>query len=537
MARSENQKLKLLYLIKFLREWTDEEHGLTLEQVVEKLKGEGIEAERKSLYSDMELLRDFGIDVVKYKKNRTWYYAWVDREYDVAEIKLLVDAVWSSKFITSDTSRRLVKKLGAQLSRHEAAALERQVYVTDRVKTMNEKGLYNVDAIHDAMASNVRISFDYKEWNEDKQLVARKDGRKTDISPWMLLWENSNYYLVAYDPAKGAMRHYRVDKMDRVELSKEPREGKELYDKKGPESYSQKRFQMFDGEPEAITLSCHKSLLGAFFDSFGTDISVRDTEEKDWYEVRVNAAPTRLFLGWIFGLGEDVRILRPAGVVDKMNTWLQSGLRRHEKRTIRNVIFDLGMVLVDFRYDAYMKELKFPKERRVFFEKHIILSELWKEMDGGSLSQAEAVETFVTRYPEQEPWIRRFFENPVRLVKPYADTSAWLTWCKENGYGTYLLTNYPEEIYELHANKVFRFLSLVDGCVVSAKEHVSKPSEDIYRILLKRHGLVPEECVFLDDRRENVEAAEALGIHGILVKHRETAWQELKDFLAANKTI
>ncbi len=537
MARSENQKLKLLYLIKFLREWTDEEHGLTIEQIVEKLNGEGIEAERKSLYTDVELLQEFGINIVKYKKNRTWYYAWVEREYDVAEIKLLVDAVWSSKFIEVEESRKLVKKLGNQLSRHESRRLERQVYVTDRAKSGNERGLESVDAIHDALADNVRISFDYMEWNERKQLTLRENGHKTDISPWMLLWENANYYLVAYDPARAEIRHYRVDKMAHVVLSEKPREGKDVFEKKGPESYSQKRFQMFDGEPEAITLACHKNLIGAFIDYFGTEIAVRETPEKDWFEVRVNAAPTQVFLGWIFGLGEDVRILRPTSIVDKMNTWLQSGLRRHEKRTVRNVIFDLGMVLVDFRYDAYMKELKFPKERRSFFEKHIILSELWKEMDNGSLSQAEAVEEFVARYPEQEPWIRQFFENPVRLVRAYPNTSAWIAWCKENGYRTYLLTNYPEEIFDLHARKVFRFLPMVDGCVVSAKEHVSKPSDEIYRILLNRYGLVPEECVFLDDRRENIEAAEAMGIHGILVKDRDKAWQELKDFLEANKTV
>lgn len=535
MARSENQKLRLLHLIRIFREHTDENHSLTLAEITEYLEAEGISVERKTLYADFELLRDFGIEISCYKFGRNSYYSLLDREFNLPEIKMLVDAVWSSRFITQNKSRDLVKKLGGQLSRYEAQSLKRQVYVSDRVKSMNEKIYYNVDAIHEAIASDSRISFVYLEWNSKKELVPRKNGSKEDISPWMLLWENATYYLVAYDSAKRALRHYRVDKMDKIRIHEgSSRDGGELFRAKGMDNYSQKRFQMFNGEPETITLECRESLIGALIDYFGTEVSIRPTRE-GYYEVRVQAAPTELFMGWIMGLGEGVRIVKPAYVVDKMNTWLQSGLRRHGTRKIRNIIFDLGSVLVDFRYMAYMKELGFSEELCDYFAKNIILGDVWLKMDSGSYTMEEALEEWIRRHPQKEAELRRFFSDPTRLVGLYPDTEEWIRWCKSSGYRVYLLTNYPGDIFELHAKRVFTFMSEVDGYVVSAYEKVTKPSEDVYKILLNRYGLEASESVFLDDRKDNVSAAENLGIHGILVNDRTKAWQELRDFLQANR--
>ncbi len=534
MARSENQKLKLLHLIRIFREHTDENHALTLAEIIAYLEAEDIVVERKTLYADFELLRDFGIEISCYKLGRNSYYSLIEREFDLPEIKMLVDAVWSSKFITQSKSRDLVKKLGGQLSRYDAQSLKRQVYVSDRVKSMNEKIYYNVDAIHEAIASDSRISFVYLEWNSNKELVPRKNGNKEDISPWMLLWENATYYLVAFDPSKKELRHYRVDKMDRIRIDEgSSRDGGELFRAKGMDNYSQKRFQMYNGEPETITLECRESLLGTLIDYFGTEVTIRPSHD-GYYEVRVQAAPTELFMGWIMGLGEGVKIAKPAYVVDKMNTWLQSGLRRHGTRSIRNVIFDLGSVLVDFRYLAYMKELGFSEELCDFFVKNIILGDVWLKMDSGSYTVKEALEEWIRRHPQMEEALRIFFRDPTGLVAPYPDTQEWLRWCKTQGYRVFLLTNYPGDIFELHAKKVFTFLPDVDGYVVSAQERITKPSEDIYKTLLQRYDLEASECVFLDDREDNVSAAEGLGIHGILVDNRAKAWQELRDFLQAN---
>ncbi len=535
MARSENQKLKLLHLIKIFREHTDENHALTLAEIMSYLEAEDIVVERKTLYADFELLRDFGIEISCYKSGRNSYYSLLDREFNLPEIKMLVDAVWSSRFITQNKSRDLVKKLGGQLSRYEAQSLKRQVYVSDRVKSMNEKIYYNVDAIHEAIANDSRISFVYLEWNSNKELVPRKNGAKEDISPWMLLWENATYYLVAYDPLKKELRHYRVDKMDKIRIHEgSSREGGELFRAKGMDNYSQKRFQMYNGEPETITLECREGLLGTLIDYFGTEVAIRPTGD-DRYEVRVQAAPTELFMGWIMGLGEGVKIVKPAYVVDKMNTWLQAGLRRHGTRKLRNIIFDLGSVLVDFRYLAYMKELGFSEELSDFFVKNIILGDVWLGMDSGIYTMEEALEEWIRRHPQMEEPLRTFFHDPTRLVALYPDTEEWIRWCKSMGYRVFLLTNYPGDIFELHAKKVFSFLPDVDGYVVSAYERITKPSEDVYKILLQRYELEASECVFLDDREDNVSAAEGLGIHGILVKNRAKAWQELRDFLQANR--
>ncbi len=540
MAKSEKQKLKLLYLIRFLWVHTDDNHGLTMEDLLRMLEAEGIKAERKSIYDDFESLREFGIDVVKYKKDRTWYYAWADRDFETPEIKILADLVWSSRFLTESKSRVLLDKLGMQLSTFEAASLRRQVLVVDRVKNSNEKIYYNLDAIHEAISENASISFDYMEMNEQGDMVVRKDGQKREVSPWLLVWENSNCYLVAYDVDKSAIRHYRVDRMEHVQKLKVLRKGKEVFEQKDLESYSQARFQMYDGEPVHVTISCTRGLLGAFYDMFGTDITVKpaykDEEDpkRDRFEVWVRVAPTNVFFGWLAGLGSGAKLLSPSYVVDKMNTWLQLALRQQKSRQIRNVIFDLGMVLVDFRYDAYMKELKFPKAVRLFFEKHIILSDLWKQMDLGSLTMEQAQEKWCEMFPEQEQWIRRFFEDPRRLVAEYKDAEEWLSWCKEQGYRVYLLTNYPGDLFEMHKGR-FHFLTSVDGYVVSAQERLSKPSEALYRTLLERFNLKPEESVFLDDRKENVDAANALGIYGIEVGNREQAWQELQAFLEVNR--
>ena len=228
MPKSINQKLKLLYIIKILSEKTDDEHGITTQNLIAELERFEIQAERKSIYNDIEQLRQFGYDIVADKSKNIGGYYLASRQFELPELKLLVDAVQASKFITIKKSNELIKKIESLVSRYEAKQLQRQVYVSNRVKTENENIYYNVDYIHKAIQNNVKISFQYFEWNIDKEMRFRKDGKRYRINPWALIWRDENYYLVAFDEIDSKVKHYRVDKMLDIEVLKEPRGGREL---------------------------------------------------------------------------------------------------------------------------------------------------------------------------------------------------------------------------------------------------------------------------------------------------------------------
>lgn len=229
MPKSTNQKLKILYLMRMLEERTDDAHVLTLAEIQESLASLGIRAERKSLYDDMEALRTFGIPVERRGGKDGGYYI-AERTFQLPELKLLVDAVQSSKFITKKKSTELIAKIASFTSTYEARQLDRQVFVTGRVKTDNEQVYYNVDNLHRAISSNRAVTFQYFEWNTDKEKILRHGGALYTVSPFALTWDNENYYLVAYDHMKKMIHHYRVDKMLRITVTDTPREGKELFD-------------------------------------------------------------------------------------------------------------------------------------------------------------------------------------------------------------------------------------------------------------------------------------------------------------------
>ena len=213
MPKGTNQKYKLIYIIKYLLENTDENHKVTMPQILAYLEANEITAERKSIYDDIDAIQELGIDVQKEKVGRNFYYYVVDRDFEMAELKLLVDAIQSSKFITEKKSQELIKKLGTLVSVHEAKQLKRQVYVAGRAKAINENIFYNVDAIHKAIEENKKVRFQYFQWNTKKEMELRKNGDWYEVSPWALMWEDENYYLVAFDRVAGKIKHYRVDKM------------------------------------------------------------------------------------------------------------------------------------------------------------------------------------------------------------------------------------------------------------------------------------------------------------------------------------
>ena len=258
-----NQKLKLLYLIKIFTEDTDDQHALTLPQIVEKLDAYGVSAERKTLYQDFELLRDFGFDIIGQQARRNFYYHMGNRRFELPELKLLVDSVQSAKFITDKKSNALM------VSKYEARKLQRQVIISGRIKAMNESIYYNVDKLHEAIGTDRQIRFKYFRWNINKEMELRKDGAWYQVSPWALMWDDENYYLVGYDAEDGKIKHYRVDKMWRISVADRKREGKEQFKAFNMPRYTKSLFGMFGGEEVKVTLEAENGMVGILLDRFG----------------------------------------------------------------------------------------------------------------------------------------------------------------------------------------------------------------------------------------------------------------------------
>lgn len=315
MAKTTGQKLKLLYILRILSEKTDENNVISMEELLNDLDGCNISAERKSIYDDMEALRTFGADV-DFRKEKPSGYQLLSRDFELAELKLLVDSVQASKFITSKKSKELIKKLEGLTSKHEARKLDRQVYFSNRVKTANENIYYNVDKIHMAIGKNSKIKYKYFEWNINKEMKLRKDGEHYSISPWALCWDDENYYMLGFDSKAEMIKHYRVDKMLDIEIVNETREGKELFAGFNLADFANKTFGMFGGKEELVNISFKNSLIGVVIDNFGKDITIKkDNEER--FSIHVKVAVSDQFFGWITGLGDGAKIISPPEVARK----------------------------------------------------------------------------------------------------------------------------------------------------------------------------------------------------------------------------
>ena len=320
MAKSAGQKLKLLYIIKLLTENTDENHPASTTDIIAYLDANGIHSERKSIYDDIEKLCDFGYDIVQVRSRLGGGYYRGSREFELAELKLLVDAVQSSRFITSRKSRSLIKKLELLAGKQDAGKLQRQVYVAGRIKTENESIYYNIDNIHRAIQENRQISFQYLDWNLNKELVPRVGGKRK-VSPWALIWREENYYLAAYDSVDGIMKHYRVDKMGHVDVLKDEREGLEQFEMVDPAVYTNLTFGMFSGDEETVTLQFPNRLIGVVLDRFGREADIRPMTDRV-FRIRVRVAVSGQFFGWLAGIGREAVIVSPAAVKEQYQGWL-----------------------------------------------------------------------------------------------------------------------------------------------------------------------------------------------------------------------
>ena len=313
MPKSDNQKLKMFYIRDYLEENSDADHPVRASELIEVLeKRHNILCERKSVYSDIAALQDYGVDIVSIPGKKGGYYI-ASRNFELPELKLLIDAVQSSRFLTEKKSRELIEKLCTQCNKHDARLMRREVLVSGRVKSMNETIYYNVDAIQEAIAQNRMIAFRYFDWNIDGKRKYRD--RNYEASPYGLCQDNENCYLMAFS-ARHGVTSYRVDRMTDIQLLEQPRVACPELTGKNLIEYASRRFQMFSGKQTTVKLRFHKSLTNVVMDRFGKEtMLIPDGEE--YFLFTVNVAVSPMFLSWVIGFGSKAKILHPQSVVEE----------------------------------------------------------------------------------------------------------------------------------------------------------------------------------------------------------------------------
>lgn len=326
MPKSKLQKLKLLYLRDYLRQNTDEEHPASMTELIDFLHSKGIQAERKSIYADFLSLYEYGMEVLYRRKEPSGYYA-AERDFELSEIKFLIDAVLSSRFLTPEQSSSLIKKLAALSGEHRSPLLRRQIVLAGRVKSLSDSAFRNIDILHEAIERNLQITFRYFDWGVDLKKHFRKGNYFA--SPYALLWDDENYYLVAHSERHG-LTHYRVDKMEEIFLTGLPRTVTEETKKFNPSSYSKEVFGMFRGKCKRIKLRFENSLAGVVIDRFGRDILlVPDGDEHFTFSVKISVSPN--FLGWLAGFGGRASIVYPEKAVEEYRRFCQAVLDSIDK--------------------------------------------------------------------------------------------------------------------------------------------------------------------------------------------------------------
>lgn len=306
MAKTEHTKQRLLALMDILRRETDEEHHLSTPELLHLLTQRGIPAERKSLYRDIALLEDEGWDILH---DQAGYYL-ASGTFELAELKLLADAVQCSRFITEKKSFDLIGKLETLTSRHQAGELRRQLQLVGRSKASNEQIYYNIDALYRAINRDCEITFHYLEWHSDR--TRRKREKQYRASPYGLCWDSENYYLVAHTEDRGKT-HFRVDRMADIMLLKTPRQAREQYKSLNMAQYSKQVFGMFGGDPVSVRLLFPEELADSAVDKFGSDVMMVP-QESGTFTLSATVAVSPVFFSWVFSFGGRVKILEPEAV-------------------------------------------------------------------------------------------------------------------------------------------------------------------------------------------------------------------------------
>lgn len=316
-----DKRLRTMYVLDILKTFTDDDHGVSMTDIFRELELRNITVERKAIYEDIAALRDiYGVDIIVDRAGGKTTYKLASCDFELAELKLLVDAVQSSRFITRKKSDELISKLEKLTSVHGAKELRGQVYVANRIKTMNETIYYNVDAINAAITDNKRITFGYFEWTPDKKKKLRHNGALYEVSPFALSWDNENYYLIAYDSASNQIRHYRVDKMLDIKQLDMSRNGADSFEKFDAALYSNKIFGMYGGNEETVTVRFDNFLAGAVIDRFGNDIMM--IPDGDTFNVTVKVQISPQFFAWLCGFKDKAKIVYPQSVKDEFKEYI-----------------------------------------------------------------------------------------------------------------------------------------------------------------------------------------------------------------------
>lgn len=319
---SHGNKVRILYLMQILLEQTDEEHILNAVDLCSILKNKyDLEADRRTIYSEVAALTDFGLDIVQIKGKNPGYYIG-SRDFELAEVKILVDAVQSSKFISEKKSSELIKKLEKLCSDEQAKQLNPQIVIANRPKTKNETILYNVDRIHTAIYQDKKISFRYMEWTGPKKQRLKKDGAEYVISPLWMLPDDDCYYMIGYDSAAEKIKYYRIDRMKHMEITEEEREGKEYLDTFDLASFEKKTFGMYSGKDTEVVLKCRNEIAGVIMDQFGTDAWIVPVDE-EYFRIKTVVTVSGQFFGWLTGLGKNVTIMEPENVKQEYRQYLE----------------------------------------------------------------------------------------------------------------------------------------------------------------------------------------------------------------------
>lgn len=320
MAKMPNQKMKALYIMDYLMRNTDEEHPAPMRDIIAYLESCGISAERKSIYSDIEGLQLFGVDILSCTKG---YYV-VSREFEMPELKMLVDCVSASKFITEKKSERLIKKIESLASRHEAGKLQRQVYIADRIKVGNEEIYRSVDTLSEAINEKRKVSFRYFEYDVDKKRKYRNGGNEYIVSPYSLTVSDENYYLIAHYPKHEDLTHFRVDRMSDIVIIDELQDNVEsiMGESFSIGEYSRKLFSMFSGENSRVEILCENRMMNSVIDRFGKDVFVMKVDDEH-FKVMVNVDLSPTFFAWIFTFGGKMKIVAPEEAKEQFQSVLK----------------------------------------------------------------------------------------------------------------------------------------------------------------------------------------------------------------------
>lgn len=325
---AESQKLKLLYLMQMLYEETDEDHGLTTPAIIEGLLARGIDAERKSIYRDIETLRSFGMDIVKLP-TRPVSYALASRTFSGPELMLLTDAVQSSRFLTRRMANRLAGGVASLGSRHQMSSIKKHVHVEGRIKMQNESVFHHVDTIHEALSQRRQVAFRYVKYDAAKRPVAQKGGQLYCETPVHLIYSEGCYYLIAYNEKHASFPTYRLDRMQGLRITDTPAVRNTAIATFDAEAYSARTFSMFGGETRRVTLRVEESVMGALIDRFGKDVE-SVVGEDGAARAYVTVAPSPVFFGWLAQFGRSMRIEAPRDLAEEYAAYLRDILKDYE---------------------------------------------------------------------------------------------------------------------------------------------------------------------------------------------------------------